>query len=54
MSLSLDVDFCIDNSWKMKFDIWDPWIKLPDTNTITSEIPVDYYQKSNTNFQGNL
>ena len=21
--------FCIDNSWKMKFDIWpDPWIKL--------------------------
>ena len=19
---------CIDNSWKMKFDIWDPWIKL--------------------------
>ena len=19
--------FCIDNSWKMKFDIWDPWIK---------------------------
>ena len=20
--------FCIDNSWKMKFDIWDSWIKL--------------------------
>ena len=20
--------YCIDNSWKMKFDIWDPWIKL--------------------------
>ena len=19
---------CIDNSWKMKFDIWNPWIKL--------------------------
>ena len=27
---------------------------LQDTNTITSEIPVDYCQKSNTNFQGNL
>ena len=20
--------FCIDNSWKIKFDICDPWIKL--------------------------
>ena len=20
--------FCIDNSWKTKFDICDPWIKL--------------------------
>ena len=20
--------FCIDNSWKMKFDIWDSWINL--------------------------
>ena len=20
--------FCIDNSWKMKFDIWDLWIEL--------------------------
>ena len=19
---------CIDNSWKIKFDIWNPWIKL--------------------------
>ena len=19
---------CIDNSWKMKFEIWNPWIKL--------------------------
>ena len=19
---------CIDTSWKMKFDIWNPWIKL--------------------------
>ena len=27
---------------------------LQDTNTTTSEIPVDYCQKSNTNFQGNL
>ena len=27
---------------------------LQDTNTITSVIPVDYCQKSNTNFQGNL
>ena len=25
-----------------------------DTNTITSEIPVDYCQKLNMNFQGNL
>ena len=24
---------------------------LQDTNTITSEIPVDYCQKSNTNFR---
>ena len=27
---------------------------LQDTNIITSEIPVDYCQKSNTNFQGML
>ena len=20
--------FCIDNTWKVKYGIWDPWIKL--------------------------